>query len=165
MTLGSVLFACSESPSVHKYYVEHENESGFQSFIIPSNIISLKEDAELDENALEALNSLQSMYVLRYSAEDDPTENGEAYLIELEGCIDDRYNEMMSMQISEQKMKVVFHEESGVISEIIAVIEQEEDFTLARLTGEIQLDQLIKVINKVDLNKLMTESNIENTWM
>jgi len=160
IVLAVVMISCSGHPSVHRFYVEHENSEGFSSFIIPSNIISFKDGADVDEETLEAVNDLNSLYILRYSLDEDPTASGENYYEELRSCIRNGYQEMMSMTTSDQEIKVVISEDAGEISEIVALIREDGGFTMARITGKIELDELMKIANKIDLNKLMTETNM-----
>ena len=164
--LGLVFMAsCSKVPSVHKYYVDHETTEGFRSFIVPSNLLSLKDSVSSDEETLKAMNDLKSLYVLMYSATDDPLDKGDIYLEELKSSMEGRYSEMFNMLSTNQNVKVVVNEDDGQISEIIALIEHDEGFAMARITGDIHLDQLIKVFNKIDISSLMKQANVENTWM
>jgi uncharacterized membrane protein len=165
LALAALMISCGGQPSVHRYYVEHENMAGFSSYILPSNLISFKDGEDIDEETLQALNDLNSLYVLRYQEEEDPSESGLAYYEDLRSCVDNGYKELVHMVTSEQEVQVVMDERSGEISEIVALIKQDDGFLMARVTGKIHLDELMKVMNKIDMNKLLTESNIDQSWI
>lgn len=158
-----VIQSCSTNPSVQRYIVDHENREGFSSFTVPADIIQIQDDAEVDDQSAKALNKLNNLVVLRFEKNEQQQEQYQEYLTELHTCLSpDRYEDIFMMNDGSMRFSLkIQRKDSDRLSEIIALVEQDESFLLARLTGEIEPDKLAGLIRKIDYQSMMENEQLK----
>ncbi len=162
--------SCSKAPSVQRYIVDHEHQDGFASFIIPVDILQIRENAKVDKESIEAMDKLNNLVVLQYNRSVETPDLYEKYLKKLHTCLaPDRYEDIFVMNDGSMAVSLkVQRGQSDQLSEVIALVEQSNFFMLARLTGEIEPYKLAKLIWKMDYSFMMEHEQLKGlagSWL
>ena len=165
LALAGVMMSCSSNPSIERYFVDHENKEGFASFTVPADILKVKDAAQVDEDAVEALDKLNSLLVLRYEQSEMQPELFGEYLAELNACLNpERYEDIFTMSSGNMRMSLKIARSSSnekKLNELVGFIIQDSSFVIARLTGEIEPDKLAKLARNIDLNAMMENEELK----
>lgn len=165
LAFAGMMLSCSSSPSIERYFVDHENKDGFASYTVPADILKVKDDAQVDEDAVEALNKLNSLIVLRYELSETQPELFGEYLAELNTCLNpDRYEDVFTMSNGDMRISLKIARSLSnerKLNELVGFIIQDESFVIARLTGEIEPDKLAKLARNIDLKAMMENEELK----
>ncbi len=110
------------------------------TFQLASNFATEDEDAE------EFLQSIESFDLV---ALDDQTNARELYDTAL-GHIAEDYEELMNIKHQEGNFSLFIDEDDGIVYEIVGTGENDNNFVIFSLLGEMRLDQVGELINKID---------------
>ena len=111
-----------------------------------------------DQEILDAINKLTSLKML---AKDEGTDNMELYKELMSKMPKEGFDELMSMREGGQQMKFMIKEKAGKISELV-LVSGGESFFVIRLLGEIDLKQVSKLSQKMNIEGLDKLQNLED---
>ena len=140
--------SCDQHPSLQKYYVDSNENTGFISFDIPASLLSLKNEGVSSE-VKETLKSIKKVNFLGYQLKGD---NEAEYKIEKQKIKEilknPKYQELMSIG-GKQSMTIKFLGEDDAIDEVIIFgSDKEKGFAVVRILG-----------NNMDPSKMMLLAN------
>ena len=148
----ATLASCDNDPTVQSYYVDSEEKPGFYKQTVPKTILGIDE-RKLDEESLQAYNSLDKVSVLLL-----PAKPGEENRIKEEVEVFDKiisngdYKTLITYNSEGMKVNLVYEGSSEKIDEIIAYGRYEDKVMgVARILGDdMNLGSIAKMFNGLD---------------
>ncbi|ARN77262.1 hypothetical protein BST97_04295 [Nonlabens spongiae] len=148
----TTLASCDSDPTVQSYYVDSEEKPGFYKQTVPKTILGIDE-RKLDEESLQAYNSLDKVSVLLL-----PAKPGEENRIKEEVEVFDKiisngdYKTLITYNSDGMKVNLVYEGSSEKIDEIIAYGRYEDKVMgVARILGDdMNLGSIAKMFNELD---------------
>lgn len=131
------LISCNEGMTLQRYFVEHQESNNFTSVDLPATILSL-DKTTLNENQMEAYNSIKRLNFLGYKA--DPSEM-DAYNSELKQVSiimeHKKYNDLMEFNNKGKKIVVKYIGNDDEADEVIVLGSSKEiGFGIVRILGK-----------------------------
>jgi hypothetical protein len=155
VALGTGVYAQGEA--ITKFFNKYATDESFTTQVtISSKMFSLFTNMEVekpeDKEVLEAISKLKGLRIIGK----ENTSDARTLYKEAMGIISqNKYEELMTVKDKDQDMKFFILEKSpGKISELIMVSGSTKDFTLMTLYGEIDLKQVSRIGQKMNVGGL-----------
>jgi hypothetical protein len=160
--LASFSMAANAQDAITKFFDKYAGNEAFTEVTVSSRMFGLFTEMEVDnaedQEILDAINKLTSLKML---AKDEGTDNMELYKELMSKMPKEGFDELMSMREGGQQMKFMIKEKAGKISELV-LVSGGESFFVIRLLGEIDLKQVSKLSQKMNIEGLDKLQNLED---
>ncbi len=145
MTLSHL--AIGQSKSTQKLHEKYDD--AFTMFFYKSTIKMLESDKT--KEFMEMVKGIEKAKILKvdkYEREFD-----EKDIVEYkDGIKDEDFEEVMSIRQKDGKFNVYLKEKNGVTKGIIVTLDSEDQFSILDIVGEIALDKISTLTDKMDFN-------------
>jgi len=163
--LAAVVIGCNQGESLQSYYVTNQEKPNFLSIDIPTSFLKIDED-ELNEEQLEAYNSVDKLNMLGYSVDDDE-EAFKAEVTKIQGILNNpKYEDLIrGGNNKDGKFVVKMIGDGDLIDELIIFgSANDKGFAIIRVLGD-DMDP-VKIMKLGDVvNKFTSEENAVNDFM
>lgn len=148
----------SAQNAVKKYFPQHlDNQEAtvvqvsgklfqYAAHFVPQDI----DDDVPVESAKEMLSNIQSFMLVKVDSLADSRKEYRLGVNKLEG----QYEELIRVSDKENNVSVMIDESNDIIHEIVAVISTDNEFVVAALTGELKMDEIQKLLSKIESEKM-----------
>lgn len=145
MTLSHL--AIGQSKSTQKLHEKYDD--AFTMFFYKSTIKMLESDKT--KEFMEIVKGIEKAKILKVDKyEKDFDEND---IVEYkDGIKDEDFEEVMSIRQKNGKFNVYLKEKNGVTKGIIVTLDSEDQFAILDIVGEIALDKISTLTDKIDFN-------------
>ena len=144
-----------DSPA-NQLFEKYSDAEGFSSVDIAQGLFELFADIESDDEDFEelqkALDGIEKMQLLQYSLENGQQETMDSFYADIEKSIPFKeYDDLMVIKESDAKINFYSKSEKAIISELLMVVDGNDEVVLMSLTGNIDLKHIAKLGSKMDL--------------
>ena len=144
-----------DSPA-NQLFEKYSDADGFSSIDIAKGLFELFANIESDDEDFEefqkALDGIEKMQLLQYSLENGQQETMDSFYADIEKSIPFKeYDELMVIKESDAKINFYSKSERGIISELMMVVNGNDEVVLMSLTGNIDLKHIAKLGSKMNL--------------
>ena len=141
--------------AISKFFTKYENDESFTHVHVTSRMFGLFTDLDLedpeDKELSDAISKLEGLKIL---AKED-TGNGKNLYREAFQLIPSReYDELMSVRNEDSDMKFLIKEKDGIIRELLMVMGGDSEFFIMSLIGDIDLKQIARLSQGMDIDGL-----------
>lgn len=162
--LASVMLsmgAMAQSNSIDKYYEQYQDDDRFTRISISSRMFGLfsnfdRED-EAEQEVVETISKLKGLKIL---VADSIPEAKSIYQAAVKQPSRDM-EELMTVQNAGQELRFFITEADGIISELLMVSYDQQSVMLMSLVGDIDLAQISKLSNKMNIDGFEHLENID----
>ncbi len=150
-----VISSCSSNQSLQQYYVENAENPNFISLDVPTSILNM-EEAELDEDQKQALESVKKLNVLAFRLSDTNAGEYETEKAKVAAILKNKkFHELMKLNSQYGKGVIKYLGNEDSIDEVVIFGSSDEmGFALIRVLGEnmnpANLVQLVSAIQSAD---------------
>ncbi len=141
--------------AISKFFSKYENDQSFTSVSITSRMFGLFTDLDLDDpkdkELADAISKLEGLKIL---AKEDTDSGKSLYGEALKMMPTSEYDELMSVRSEESDMKFMIMEKDGIISELVMVMGGDTEFLIMSLVGDIDLKQIARLSQGMDIDGL-----------
>ena len=146
----------AQNSAVNKLFEKYSEADGFTSVDIAKGLFQLFADIESDDEDFEelqkALDGIEKMQLLQYSLKDGKQETMDIFYSDIEKSIPFKeYDELMVIKESDAKINFYSKSEKGIISELLMLVDGNEEVVFMSLTGNIDLKHIAQLGSKMDL--------------
>ncbi|MGM0635991.1 MAG: DUF4252 domain-containing protein [Bacteroidota bacterium] len=156
-----LLMACSNEPTLQKYFVAHTNDEEFISLDMPTSMLFSSLD-DLDQEEKKKLENIRKINLLAFELKDD---NGSQNRYQDEVAVlnqiltNEKYQPLFNYSNGNSALNTYFTGDKNEIKEIIVFgNDNKKGLMLLRLTGKNvhpnQLYELMKMGHKMDLENI-----------
>lgn len=157
------LGAHAQSDVVSKFFDKYGDNEDFTEVSVSSRMFGLFTDMEVDsEEDQEVLDAISKLTGLKMLVKDDASDAMDLYKELMTKMPKDGFDELMSLRENGKLMKFMIKEKDGKISELVLVSGGDSDFFVIRLLGEIDLKQVSKLSQKMNIEGLDKLENLED---
>lgn len=155
--LSLLFIGCSSTQSLQEYYIDSAENPNFLSVDLPVSLFDFKK-AELSNEEVKALESVEKMNVLAFKIDDKNTVEYKTEKTKVKAILKNpEFTELMKMNTSMGKATIKYLGEDDAIDEVIVYGDsKEKGFVLVRVLGDdmnpANLGQLLKAIEKSDFD-------------
>lgn len=152
MTVVSGAFA---QDAISKLFAKYQNDESFSQVNISSKMFGLVTNMEVEKpEDKEVLNAISKIKGLRILGKEN-TSDARALYKEAFALVSGKdFEELMSVRDKDKDMKFYIKESGGKISELIMIMGGANDFMVMSLFGEIDLKQISKIGQRMDVGGL-----------
>lgn len=150
--------SCSNTPSLQAYYVDNQEEPGFLSMDIPKSILNINE-ADLNEDELDALKSVDKLNMLAYKINEDNPDGFITEVDKVKAILEtDKYDELLrGGNVEDGKFVVKYTGDIDKIKEFVLFgYASDKGFAVVRVLGKNMNPDKIK-----NLSGVMSKANIQ----
>lgn len=149
------LGAKAQNDAITKFFGKYEDDMSFTVVNITSRMFNMFTDLEVeneeDKEVLEAISKLTGLKILAK----DEFANARALYKEANVLIPQgEYDELMTIRDEDKNMRFLVKEKDKKISELLMVMGGEKEFFILSLVGDIDLNQIAKLSQKMDVDGL-----------
>lgn len=153
MAISALAFG--QEDAISKYFGKYESDENFTHVTVTSRMFGLfaNLDAEEQEDK-ELLDAVSKVKGLKIIAKDD-IEIDEANRLYKEAFTlipTKDYDELMSVRDKDNDMKFLIQEKNGIITELLMVMHGEREFFLLSLIGDIDLKQISRLSQSMNID-------------
>ena len=146
----------AQNRAVNKLFEKYSDAEGFSSVDIAKGLFELFANIESDDEDFEelqkALDGIEKMQLLQYSLENGQQETMDSFYSDIEKSIPFKeYDELMVIKEKDAKINFYSKSEKAIISELLMVVDGNEEVVLMSLTGNIDLKHIAQLGSKMDL--------------
>lgn len=153
LVFGATAFA--QEDAISKYFSKYADDEDFTQVTVTSRMFGLfaNLDAEEEEDK-ELLEAISKVKGLRIIARDDISmaEADDLYKEAFELIPTKEYDELMTVKDKDSDMKFLIQEKDGVITELLMVIHGDDQFFLLSLIGDIDLKQISRLSDSMNID-------------
>jgi hypothetical protein len=153
MAFTAVAFA--QEDAISKYFGKYELDEDFTHVTVTSRMFGLfaNLDAEEQEDK-ELIDAVSKVKGLKIITRDDIEieEANRLYKEAFELIPTKEYDELMSVRDKENDMKFLIQEKEGIITELLMVMHGENEFFLLSLIGDIDLKQISRLSQSMNID-------------
>ncbi len=166
LLIGVVLISMSaqaQKDPVDRLFDKYSGQEGFTTVYISSKMFSLFADIDPEDTGLQdMMNGLKSIRILATDDDSDQQHPGVNFYIELMKDLPaNQYEELMTVKDSEQDLKFLIREEKGLITELLLVGGGSGENVLISIRGIIDMKNISKIANAMDVEGLENLEAIE----
>lgn len=145
LCLGMVFSLTAQDNAISKYFDDYLDDPTFQQFKVSEKSFELLEELEgetpEEQAAIDALTKLDGILVLVKEKTNKATALYSDAFATIEA--DGNYEELVSVQTTEENMQALVREELDEIREFLLIAEGDDNFVIASLYGEIDLPNIM----------------------
>jgi hypothetical protein len=161
VVLMTAIGTANAQDAISKFFSKYQNDESFSQVNISSRMFGLftqmEADKPEDKEVLDAISKLKGLKIL---AKQDARNARELYK-EAFNVIPKDYEELMTVRDKDKDMKFLIKESGGKISELLMVAGGDSEFMVLSLFGEIDLKQVSRIGQKMDVKGLENLHNID----
>ncbi|TRZ43648.1 DUF4252 domain-containing protein [Robertkochia solimangrovi] len=152
-----MLVSCNQGETLQQYYVNNSEKADFLVIDIPSSILKVSE-IDLTPQQKEAYNSIKKLNVLAYRIRPNSTVDFESEKQKINEILsNDRYQELMRINMGDKKGVVKYLGDDDAIDEVIVFGSQDSlGFALIRVLGNDMkpenMTKLMEVVQKGNMD-------------
>ena len=147
--------ALAQGDAISKFFTKYQNDDSFSQVTVSSKMFSLFTNMEVDNKEdQEVLNAISKLKGLRILAKEQTRDSRELYKEAMSMIPTKEYEELMTVRDKDKDMKFFIKESGGKISELVMVMGGNEEFMVLSLFGEIDLKQVSKIGQKMNVDGL-----------
>lgn len=152
MIVASGAFA---QDAISKLFTKYQNDESFSQVNISSKMFGLVTNMEVEKpEDKEVLNAISKIKGLRILGKEN-TSDAKALYKEAFAMVSGKdFEELMSVRDKDKDMKFYIKEAGGKISELVMIMGGTDDFMVMSLFGEIDLKQISKIGQRMDVSGL-----------
>jgi len=141
--------------AISKFFSKYEDDDSFTHVHVTSRMFGLFTDLDLedpeDKELADAISKLEGMKIL---AKEDTDRGKQLYKEAFTLIPASEYDELMSVRNEDNDMKFLIKEKDGIIRELLMVIGGEDEFFIMSLVGDIDLKQIARLSQGMDIDGL-----------
>jgi hypothetical protein len=139
---------------ITKYFSEYERRDDFTTIIITSKMFELIAQIPESENEEDVMNVIRKLNGLKILTTSEFPERGELSRKAVKIISNQGFEELMIIKEGDEEIKFLIHEKDGHISEFVMLIDEDDegDFFLMSMTGNLQLDDISKLSKTMDID-------------
>ncbi len=163
LALGTGVYA--QSDAVTKFFNKYATDDSFTTQVtISSKMFSLFTNMEVDKpEDKEVLDAISKLKGLRILGKENTSDARNLYKEASGIVLQNKYEELMSVRDKDKDMKFYILEKSpGKISELVMISGSPKDFMVMTLFGEIDLKQVSRIGQKMNVSGLENLEKIEH---
>jgi len=162
MVMGSA--ALAQGDAISKFFTKYQNDDSFSQVTVSSKMFSLFTNMEVDnKDDQEVLNAISKLKGLRILAKEQTRDSRDLYKEAMNMIPAKEYEELMTVRDKDKDMKFFIKESGGKISELVMVMGGNEEFMVLSLFGEIDLKQVSKIGQKMNVDGLENLEKVKDT--
>ncbi len=148
--------AQAQGDAISKFFDKYKDDDSFTQVTVSSKMFSLFTNMEVkDKDDQDVLNAISKLKGLRVLAKEEARNSRELYKEALALVPMKEYEELMSVRDKDKDMKFFIKEtKPGTISELVMVAGGNEEFMMLTLFGVIDLKEISKIGNKMNIDGL-----------
>ncbi len=149
-----VLQSC-QSDSLQKFFVDSQNNENFMSVDIPTSLLGLTENMDLNEEEIKTLKSVKKINLLMLESSDETKEFFSSQKDRLNTILkNDSFTEILKFRTKGMDVKIYFTGEEDAIDELIIFgYNNDTGMGVARVLGkEMNLNDIMNLSSKVDID-------------
>lgn len=160
MIVASGAFA---QDAISKLFTKYQNDESFSQVNISSKMFGLVTNMEVEKpEDKEVLNAISKIKGLRILGKEN-TSDAKALYKEAFALVSGKdFEELMSVRDKDKDMKFYIKEAGGKISELVMIMGGTDDFMVMSLFGEIDLKQISKIGQRMDVSGLENLQKLHN---
>lgn len=149
----TALAACESQKKVSDIiFQKYSDQPGFSMIALPPNFVDKFVDEEQKEQK-ELLNQVRDFRLMTFNDEIIGKKDKSVYS-EVEKLLEKRnFEDLMSINKDGSKITVKVHQKKDIVREMHVLVKGEENFFIASLVGRIDLNQINKTMNNLDLKQ------------
>ncbi|GAA4278262.1 DUF4252 domain-containing protein [Aquimarina mytili] len=159
--IGVLLLAsCNDNASLQRYFVDHQEDNDFIAVDVPSSLLD-KESINLDEEELEALESIKKVNFLALPLNSDTeTKFNEESAAIAKILNSDKYETLMRFGTNGTKAVLKYQGDDDDIDEVIVfATDQKKGLALVRVLGDnMRPEKMAKLMKSVERGKIDLEA-------
>ena len=141
--------------AISKFFSKYADDDSFTSVHVTSRMFGLFTDLDLDDpkdkELADAIAKLQGLKIL---AKEDADGGRSLYNEALKMMPMNEYDELMSVRSEDSDMKFLIMEKQGIIRELVMVMGGDSEFLIMSLIGDIDLKQIARLSQGMDIDGL-----------
>ncbi len=134
---------------------QYSGKDGYRSIHITRHMFQLFADLDVDEEVKEFIGMASSIERVKVLiAESDSADSDRArelYKDAMRTLPISQYRELLVARESDQIIKMLVREEGKIVSEFLMLVNDEPIGIVLSLTGDIDLNQLVRILSKMDI--------------
>ncbi len=141
--------------AITKFFGKYENDTDFTNVSISQRMFGLMTNLEMDDPEDQAISdAISKLTGLKILAKED-TDQAKALYQEAFRLIPAKdYDELMSVRSEDKNMKFLIKESGGTINELLMVMGGDREFFILSIVGDIDLQQIAKISQALDIDGL-----------
>lgn len=156
--------ALAQGDAISKFFTKYQNDDSFSQVTVSSKMFSLFTNMEVDNKEdQEVLDAISKLKGLRILAKEQTRDSRELYKEAMSMIPTKEYEELMAVRDKDKDMKFFIKESGGKISELVMVMGGNEEFMVLSLFGEIDLKQVSKIGQKMNVDGLENLEKVKDT--
>lgn len=157
-TFALLMFAANAvfaQDAISKFFTKYQDDESFTQVLISSKMFSMFTNMEVESKEdQEVLNAISKLKGLKILAKENTSDARKLYKEAYSMIPLKEYEELMSVRDKDKDMKFYVKETGGKISELLMVMGGADDFMIMTLFGEIDLKQVSRMGQKMDVKGL-----------
>lgn len=158
ITLLSFLLAAhigvSQSQAVLDFHEKFRDNGKYMSVRIDGGLLKLFSNIETnDEEAqdlMDAMEKIEAIDIHAINREDDGFKESDLNKFKKE-VKKENYDELMIVRDGDTKLDFLIKEKRGKISDLLLLIDEEDEFVIVNISGEIDLNTIAKITDNLDI--------------
>ena len=152
----------AQNNAIDKYFSNYADDERFTKVSISSKMFNLftnfsAEDAD-EQQVIETISKLKGLKIL---IGNEITDSKQVYK-SVNSTTANSYEELMTVENAEQEMIFYISESSGIITELVLLMYEGENVMILSLTGDIDLQELSNLSDKMDIQGFEEFKNLKN---
>ena len=150
--------------AITKFFGKYENDTDFTNVSISQRMFGLMTNLEMDDPEDQAISdAISKLTGLKILAKED-TDQAKALYQEAFRLIPAKdYDELMSVRSEDKNMKFLIKESGGTINELLMVMGGDREFFILSIVGDIDLQQIAKISQALDIDGLDNLERLDNS--
>jgi hypothetical protein len=152
----------AQNNAIDKYFSNYADDERFTKVSISSKMFNLftnfsTEDAD-EQQVIETISKLKGLKILIGNEISDSKQIYKS----VNNTASNSYEELMTVENAEQEMIFYISESSGIINELVLLMYEGENVMILSLTGDIDLQELSNLSDKMDIQGFEEFKNLKN---
>jgi hypothetical protein len=152
----------AQNNAIDKYFSNYADDERFTKVSISSKMFNLftnfsTEDAD-EQKVIETISKLKGLKILIGNEISDSKQIYKS----VNNTASNSYEELMTVENAEQEMIFYISESSGIINELVLLMYEGKNVMILSLTGDIDLQELSNLSDKMDIQGFEEFKNLKN---
>lgn len=145
----AILFTCTnavaQNDAISKFFAEYENDTRFTHISVSGKLFDMASKVEQSDEEMKQLQELAGQVeYLKVLVGSEFPESIAAHAKAL-STVKGHFEDLVTINDKNAKVNLMIREKNGIVSELFAVIAENNNFVLVSLRGKINLNDLSKV--------------------
>jgi len=144
----------AQNNAIDRHFSDLSEGDKVMEVSISGSMFQLANDIEAEDEATrEVIKAAKKIKGMKVLINEESGENGKAILKRVESTVSGEFEELM--RVKESNMEAVFFvkESNGIITELLGVVDEENEWILINVWGEIDLKQAGSMLGKMNFAK------------